>query len=122
MSFPVVMRGRWYPSRAAAAREAGVSAHTLQRHLDRYGHLDLIDNHLPRGGRPDRWKPVMVFGKRFPSVTHAAKEIGVDRKTIRNALGGSASAQNTIFAAMVKRGMDQTTTVNKGDRLWKQTK
>ena len=97
MACPVTVRGKWYPSIAAAARANRVTARTCLRHLERYGHLDNL-NRVKRT-RPDRHKPVVLNGIRFASVTAAAEALGVDRKTIRNTRN-HAAARDTVMRAM----------------------
>jgi hypothetical protein len=78
---PVTVRGKTYPSVRAAAQAEGVAPRTCYRHLRAYGHLDLLGRVENRP--PDRSKPVVVAGVRYPSITTAAKVLGWAPKTVR---------------------------------------
>jgi hypothetical protein len=99
---PATVRGKWYPSLTAAARAHGVRLETVIRHLARYGHLDHLNRRLSPRRRPDISRPVTLFGRRFASVSEAAKVLGVDRKTIRNTERREAARMTVLRALMEK--------------------
>jgi hypothetical protein len=84
----------------AAAQAHGVTIKTCYAHLRRFGHLDHLGC-LPRT-RPDLRRPVRIAGYFFPSVSAAAAELGLDRKTIRNARTSDAARQTVLRALMLK--------------------
>ena len=98
-STPAVVRGRTFPSIKDAARYCGRSARQAQRHLDRYGHLDLLGKPVAYF-RPDKRKPFVIGSLRFASQTEAARAFGLDPKTLRNAEKNPSSYQTVLAAAM----------------------
>lgn len=97
---PVTVRGKHYPSIKSAAAAHGRSERQAQRHLDKYGHLDFLGQAPPRWTRPDRHKACAIAGMRFESMTAAARALGLDRKTLRNARTCPAARQTVMAAAM----------------------
>ena len=96
----VSVRGKLFPSIRAACRYFNVREKTAHRHLNLYGHLDKLGLALTK---PSAGKRVacVVYGISFPSVSCAARELGVDRKTIRN-MKTRAAAQETVLAAAMR--------------------
>lgn len=96
---PAIMRGTLYPTIKAAADAAGRSEKNAHEHLRRYGHLDFLG--LPaKRTRRDRCKPVRIAGLAFKSQSEAARVLGVDRKTVRNAARQQAARETLLQAAM----------------------
>ena len=98
-STPAVVRGQTFPSIAAAARHCGRTPKQAHRHLDKYGHLDLLGKPV-RYTRPDRRKPFVIGSLRFDSQTEAARAFGLHPKTLRNAEKNPSSYQTVLAAAM----------------------
>jgi hypothetical protein len=96
---PVTARGVLYPSIKTAAQAHRVTPRTIMRHLDRYGHLDNL--HRVQRTRPDLRKPVKIGTFRFESVSEAAKELGVARKTLRN-MQHRPAAREYVLRALLK--------------------
>ena len=99
MACTAVVRGQTFPSLKAAAKHFGRSEKQVQRHLDKHGHLDYLGLPVPYT-RPDKCKPVSIGGLNFPSRVAAAKALGLDPKTLRNAEQNPSSYQTVLAAAM----------------------
>ena len=87
---PVEYKGVVYRSGAALARHVGCSTTLIGKHLERHGHLDYLGVGTGRGKQTTdgswRFKPIELFGRKFPSITAAAEYMGVTRSTIYNRL------------------------------------
>ena len=102
---PARVRGVLYASIQEAAAANGRTEQQAQRHLSKYGHLDYLGLKVS-WERPDLRRAVTVGGIAFPSVSAAAKALGVDRKTIRNA-ETSRSAYDFLFRAAIQYRQSQ---------------
>ena len=82
---PTFIRGTHYPSQRAAARAIGVSPKTVFQSLER-GTQERVGLAKPTGqlGRPGR--ACHINGRDWPSITAAARALGVRRNTIFKAL------------------------------------
>lgn len=96
---PATVRGKHYPSIKQAAEANGRTERQAHRHLAKYGHLDYLGKELS-WRRPDMHKPVKVAHLEFESISAAAQELGVDRKTIRNANKTPATKAYLMRAVM----------------------
>lgn len=72
MMTPVTIRGTTYKSQREAAEALGVSQTTIHFAMLR-GTLDKVG----LGGHKTRSKPVMVDGVRYPSISAAARSLGI---------------------------------------------
>jgi hypothetical protein len=104
MPFPVSVRGEVYPSVKEAARVHKVTVRTCYEHLRKHGHLDYLNRYALT--RKDSRKPVVLNGYVFESITHAAKALGVDRKTIRN-MAHREAARLTVLRALMRYTVQQ---------------
>jgi hypothetical protein len=77
--YPVRIRGVVYVSMSAAARAMNVHCKTINRALDE-GRVDDVGVVRRKGGHPGT--PCLYRGRRYPSVTEAAKACGVSKSAV----------------------------------------
>ena len=68
-------RGEIYVGISTVAKAAGVAEHTVSYHLNRHGNLDRLGV-VHGGNRGACGKPVVLFGRRWPSRTALALYVG----------------------------------------------
>lgn len=94
---PVIIRGKVYPDARAAAKALGVSHRTINNLVAR-GRADHAG--LGRGKHDQHHrsnaKPVKIGPLEFRSVSAAAKELGIDRSTLRRYLQGGADKSGAL--------------------------
>lgn len=73
---PVIVRGTAYPSQAAAARAFGLTRNVVATLLARHGHLDMLGTGN-KGRRPANSRPVVIYGRTFPSLAAASRSLGL---------------------------------------------
>ena len=87
-------QGRIYPSLSALCRSTGLSRSAVNYHVRRYGHLDYAG--VGRGGRVvdnGMSRSVAVGPMSWPSISAAARDLGVPMTTLYNWLSPKASPE-----------------------------
>lgn len=79
---PVTIEGRWFKSRAAAARHFAVSECTVRRTIKRLG-TSFKRSDLRNHGAPRRTCPGTLDGIEYPSMAECARQTGIDINKVR---------------------------------------
>lgn len=98
---PVIIGGQHYDSIRLAAKALGVDPTVVVYHLDRYGHAERAGKGQKghkTGRTPPNARQVVVGGRRYPSMSAAARDLGVSLSTVSNWLQGRY--RNTAEALM----------------------
>lgn len=78
---PVRYRGKIWPSKAAFCKQFGCSTSSVDRHLNRYGHLDNL--RFGKGSARKQAKPTPIGGYTFKSVAEAARKLDIGESKLR---------------------------------------
>lgn len=78
---PVRYRGKIWPSKAAFCKQFGCSNSSVDRHLNRYGHLDNL--RFGKGSARKQAKPTTIGGYKFKSVAEAARKMDIGESKLR---------------------------------------
>ena len=102
--FPVSVRGKVYPSMAAAAKALGVTPHTLSDHLARHGNLDRAGIGKAGNGRNNATrKPITIAGVTYPTRKAAAAALGLSYGNLFKSI--RAGRYDLILSRALKQGM-----------------
>jgi hypothetical protein len=84
---PITIRGTTYPSRTAAADALGLSVSAISSAAIN-GTLDVVGTYAETNGHKlaTATMPVVIRGKRYPSIKAAAKALGISRHSISTLL------------------------------------
>lgn len=104
---PVSVRGTLYSSIAEAAQALGVMPSAIRGHLRRHGHCDFVglgSKSPSRNRTAHRITPIVIHGRRFPSIKAASVYLGVGYTWLYRAItkGTPANAGDRILVALMQ--------------------
>ena len=106
---PCIVRGKSYPSIAAAERDLGLKSGAITYHLNKYGHAEYAGLKGRLGTRnyktPANAKPINIGGVAYTSLSAAATDLRLGRNCLRKWNAGCLPprAEYKILKAVLQR-------------------
>lgn len=95
-------RGDDYLGRETLAKAAGVNVKTIDYHLRRHGHLELLGTGNTGRKPSGPAKPEKIFGEEWPSITALAADLGIRRATVSRMV--NHDREKLMVALMAREG------------------
>lgn len=98
-------KGNVFPSLRACARAYGRHHKAVSYHLNAHGNLDRLGMGQARPGTQNAAKPFAIGSVTWPSMTKAAKDLGLTMASLRRRVSPNASPalKDDLFARLMAR-------------------